>query len=109
MFKTAVSLEQTGKAQVVVLDKTGTITNGTPKVTDILPVKDRNIPGRAAENTGRLVFLQHDPVVLHENFQLVPLRDIQCTAQLNGQDDTAQIVNLANDTSRLHVQFPLTV
>lgn len=37
MFKTAVSLEEAGKMQVVALDKTGTITNGEPKVTDILP------------------------------------------------------------------------
>ena len=37
LFKTAVSLEETGKAQIVVLDKTGTITEGQPKVTDILP------------------------------------------------------------------------
>lgn len=40
LFKTAVSLEETGKMQIVVLDKTGTITNGEPKVTDILPNKD---------------------------------------------------------------------
>ena len=37
MFKTAVSLEETGKTQIVALDKTGTITSGEPKVTDILP------------------------------------------------------------------------
>jgi len=37
LFKTAVSLEETGKTQIVVLDKTGTITSGEPKVTDILP------------------------------------------------------------------------
>ncbi len=36
MFKTAVSLEQTGKMQMVALDKTGTITEGEPKVTDII-------------------------------------------------------------------------
>lgn len=35
MFKTAVSLEETGKMDIVALDKTGTITNGEPKVTDI--------------------------------------------------------------------------
>ncbi len=39
MFKTAVSLEETGKMQIVALDKTGTITNGTPKVTDMLPAE----------------------------------------------------------------------
>lgn len=37
MFKTAVSLEETGKVAVVALDKTGTITSGEPKVTDIVP------------------------------------------------------------------------
>lgn len=38
MFKTAVSLEETGKIDIVALDKTGTITNGTPKVTDLWTV-----------------------------------------------------------------------
>ncbi len=36
MFKTAVSLEETGKTEIVALDKTGTITSGEPKVTDLL-------------------------------------------------------------------------
>ena len=37
LFKTAASLEETGRIQVVALDKTGTITSGEPKVTDIIP------------------------------------------------------------------------
>ena len=37
MFKTAVSLEEAGKMQIVALDKTGTITSGEPKVTDMIP------------------------------------------------------------------------
>ena len=37
LFKTAVSLEETGKAQIVALDKTGTITRGEPRVTDLIP------------------------------------------------------------------------
>lgn len=37
MFKTAVSLEEAGKVSIVALDKTGTITKGEPKVTDIVP------------------------------------------------------------------------
>lgn len=44
LFKTAASLEQAGHIETVVLDKTGTITNGTPVVTDI-------IPGSVDENT----------------------------------------------------------
>ena len=42
LFKTAVSLEETGKTQIVALDKTGTITQGEPKVTDIIPVNGRS-------------------------------------------------------------------
>ncbi|MBE7042061.1 MAG: cadmium-translocating P-type ATPase [Ruminococcaceae bacterium] len=38
LFKTAASLEETGKTKLVALDKTGTITQGKPKVTDIIPV-----------------------------------------------------------------------
>ncbi|MBR6007264.1 MAG: heavy metal translocating P-type ATPase, partial [Clostridia bacterium] len=44
LFKTAVSLEEAGKVQIVALDKTGTITKGEPTVTDVLPA-----PGAAAE------------------------------------------------------------
>ncbi|MBP3637149.1 MAG: heavy metal translocating P-type ATPase [Clostridia bacterium] len=42
LFKTAVSLEETGKTEIVALDKTGTITSGEPKVTDILPADGAN-------------------------------------------------------------------
>ena len=40
MFKTAVSLEETGKMQIVALDKTGTITCGEPRVTDLIPYEN---------------------------------------------------------------------
>ena len=39
LFKTAAALEATGRTQIVALDKTGTITEGSPRVTDILPVE----------------------------------------------------------------------
>ena len=51
LFKTAVSLEETGKVQIVALDKTGTITNGTPKVTDIVPAE-----GVSSDELLRLAF-----------------------------------------------------
>ena len=38
LFKTAVSLEQAGKVQIVVLDKTGTVTGGEPEVTELIPL-----------------------------------------------------------------------
>lgn len=43
LFKTAASLEEAGRIQIVALDKTGTITKGEPKVTDIIPIKAEKI------------------------------------------------------------------
>jgi Cu2+-exporting ATPase len=40
MFKTAVSLEEAGKVNIIALDKTGTITSGEPKVTDVITAED---------------------------------------------------------------------
>lgn len=48
MFKTAQSLEYTGKMQIVALDKTGTITNGEPKVTDVVEVNEELLEIAAA-------------------------------------------------------------
>lgn len=42
LFKTAVSLEETGKVEVVALDKTGTITSGEPEITDIIPLDNNS-------------------------------------------------------------------
>ncbi len=39
LFKTAVSLEETGRVEIVALDKTGTVTSGQPQVTDLLPAQ----------------------------------------------------------------------
>jgi len=39
LFKTAISLEETGKVSIVALDKTGTITSGEPRVTDVIPAE----------------------------------------------------------------------
>ena len=42
LFKTAAALEQAGRTQIIALDKTGTITNGEPVVTDIIPAPDQS-------------------------------------------------------------------
>ena len=52
LFKTAASLEEAGRIQIVALDKTGTITAGEPKVTDILPAE-----GVSADELMRLAYL----------------------------------------------------
>ncbi|MBQ1281802.1 MAG: heavy metal translocating P-type ATPase, partial [Oscillospiraceae bacterium] len=43
LFKTAVSLEQAGRTEIVVLDKTGTVTAGEPRVTDVISLVDRDL------------------------------------------------------------------
>ncbi len=53
LFKTAASLEATGRTQIVALDKTGTITSGEPKVTDIVP--DETFLGENGNNAGKLL------------------------------------------------------
>ena len=45
LFKTAASLEAAGKTEIVALDKTGTITSGQPKVTDVIPAPDSTEDG----------------------------------------------------------------
>ena len=45
LFKTAASLEETGRVEIVALDKTGTITSGEPKVTDVIPAPDNTEDG----------------------------------------------------------------
>lgn len=52
LFKTAASLEETGKMDIVALDKTGTITSGEPKVTDMLPAE-----GVAEEELLKLAYI----------------------------------------------------
>ena len=53
LFKTAASLEATGRTQIVALDKTGTITSGEPKVTDIVP--DETFFGETGNHAGALL------------------------------------------------------
>ena len=53
LFKTAASLEATGRTQIVALDKTGTITSGEPKVTDIVP--DETFFEETGNNAGKLL------------------------------------------------------
>ena len=53
LFKTAASLEATGHTQIVALDKTGTITSGEPKVTDIVP--DETFFEETGNNAGKLL------------------------------------------------------
>ena len=65
------------------------------------PVGNEPLLGRA-EDAGGLVFLQDDAVILHEDLQLIPFRDVQGAAKFDRQDDTSQIVHFSNDPRRFH-------
>ena len=69
---------------------------------NILSAVGDQTPGGPAEDTCRFEFLQDDPVILHVNFQLIPLRDIQRAAQLNGQNNSAELIYFSNNASGLH-------
>jgi hypothetical protein len=73
---------------------------------DILPLVGHQALGRRTENAGRLVLLQDDTIILHKDLDLIPLSDIQRTPDLDGQNDSSQLVYLANNTRRFHKNPP---
>ena len=96
LFKTAVSLEETGKVETVVLDKTGTITKGQPAVTDLLPMEGTEtelltlaaaLEARSEHPLARAVMDHARQMELDipqvDQFQILPGNGL--TAQLNGK------------------------
>ena len=85
LFKNAEALQETGNVQIVALDKTGTITNGTPVVTDVLPVSERDTLLRAAY---ALEAKSEHPlakaVVAYAKEQGLPLEEVDDFAALPG-------------------------
>ena len=63
LFKTATALEQAGKADVVVLDKTGTITKGEPVVTDVLSLADMACDGEKNTDFGHISHISQDDII----------------------------------------------
>lgn len=63
LFKTATALEQAGKADVVVLDKTGTITKGEPVVTDVLSLANMACGGEKDADFGHISHLSQDDII----------------------------------------------
>lgn len=63
LFKTATALEQAGKADVVVLDKTGTITKGEPVVTDVLSLANMDCGGEKDADFDHISHLSQDDII----------------------------------------------
>lgn len=93
LFKTAASLEETGRVQVVALDKTGTITKGEPRVTDILPgpgVAEDQLLGLAAALEAKsehplaravMIKAEEDDINVADvaDFRILPGNGLKCT------------------------------
>ena len=93
LFKTAASLEETGRMRVVALDKTGTITKGEPRVTDILPgpgVAEDQLLGLAAALEAKsehplaravMAKAEEDDINVADvaDFRILPGNGLQCT------------------------------
>ena len=126
MFKTAVSLEETGKIDIVALDKTGTITAGEPKVTDIIPADNYSeeslmalaaaCNGAVLTGTRRLAMKESDrgaamaeelaklgvQCVVEEDTITIPAGQLQPPAvPLNGHNDHRVVMALSLLLSRL--------
>ncbi len=92
LFKTAASLEATGRTQIVVLDKTGTITSGEPKVTDILVadgVSENELLTAAASLEAKSEHPLSLAVLEEAAARNLPLEDVSDFAALPGRGLTA--------------------
>ncbi len=91
LFKTAVSLEETGKVEIVALDKTGTITAGEPRVTDILPISgsEEDLLQLAASMEARSEHPLAKAILLRAKELQLPLAEVTDFQALPGNGLTA--------------------
>ena len=116
MFKTAVSLEETGKMEIVALDKTGTITSGEPKITDLLPAENVTEEGllklacaleKKSEHplAGAILAEAAKRQIEAEevtDFQAVPGNGLTaCLRQIQRQEDAASDGNIEKEVSMI--------
>ena len=64
---------------------------------DVLAAVVLDVPAVTAEDAGRLVLLENNGLAVDIDFDSVLLRDVQRAAQLDGQNDSAELVDLSDD------------
>ena len=75
-------------------------------VADIFTTECHKTPGRSTEGAGRLKLLQHDFSVVNKNLHFIANFNIQSSAKLNGQHNSAQFIHFTNNSSRFHEHSP---
>ncbi len=108
LFKTAAALENAGRIKTVVLDKTGTVTTGAPKITDIIPEGDFTAEGLLALAASVESLSEHpiaSAIVMgaeESGIKLTQVTDFKTlagsgiTAKINGEEVAAGNINLIN-------------
>ena len=69
---------------------------------DVLALVVHNILRVVAEDAGRLILLEDDSRLINIDLERVLLSDVQSSAKLDGQDDSAEAVHLSYDAGRFH-------
>ncbi|MBR6812365.1 MAG: copper-translocating P-type ATPase, partial [Oscillospiraceae bacterium] len=114
LFKTAVSLEETGKVKVVCLDKTGTITRGEPEVTDLIPadgVSEEELLLLAASLEKKSEHPLAKAVLSYAESKAVKLKDVEKFKALPGNGLTAALdgkLLIGGSVSFVGKMYPLT-
>ncbi len=75
--------------------------------TDVLAFEMNNLVSLAAEDTSWFVLLQDDSITIHVDFQGIFFTDAKRAAELDGNYNTTQFVNLAYDACRFHCTIPV--
>lgn len=94
LFKTAASLEETGRVKTVVLDKTGTITRGEPEVTDIIPAdgfSETELLSLAVSLEGKSEHPLAKAVVRYSEKGAVPVKEVSDFSALPGNGVTGRL------------------
>ena len=94
MFKTAVSLEETGKTRIVALDKTGTITCGEPRVTDIIPaegISDEELLEKAGALEAKSEHPLASAILMAVKEYRIPVQSVEAFEAVPGNGLTAKL------------------
>lgn len=69
---------------------------------DVFTLVAYNTLGAVAENAGGMILVEDDIVALNKNLQCVAFCNVQSTAELNGKNDSSELIYLSYNTGRLH-------
>lgn len=80
---------------------------GDARRADVLAFKVDNLVRLSAEDASWFILLQNDTIPIDIDFESILFANAERAAQLDRNHDTAQLVNLAHDTCRLHCTIPV--